>query len=302
MSRLRDVGEWFSDRIYPHAYPLSPDQLRQEAAKVEQELAECQSRLAALPDHDDELMKVMADFAALVAEERERRTSVEARLTTIVGLVAIAATLLISGLVAEAAGTLQPSVPLARWAIALGAGYLIVQLCCAILAAIRGLQRRGYDALSGSDLLRPVGMTPVQHLRTRAWGLAKMLEDHRAGNRVKVTEMAVAHCALTNFLVGMILLGLVATYFGITAPSTDILKNLHQDHQLLEELRGPAGPAGPDGPAGPQGAAGPSGPKGDAGATGRAGSHAPHRDVGGHNCPGKEDNSLSAVPSEATHD
>jgi hypothetical protein len=306
------VGEWILDRLYPRSYPLSPDKQRQEDAKIETELQECRTRLAALPNDEESLATTVADFTGLIADERERRTSVEARLTTMVGLASIAGTLLISGLVAEAAGTLQPSVPLARWMIALGSFYLILQICCAILAAVRGLRRRGFAATVGTDLLPPVGISKVDHLRERVSDLVGMLENHRAVNEHKVTAMAVAHCALTNFLFGLMVLGALATVFGITAPSTDVLKTLRQDHQLLEELRGPSGPMGPVGPVGPAGAAGPPGPKGERGAAGRSGAHrtsqssqhgAAQRDVAGKNCPGAPPATTQVDPgSPATHE
>lgn len=305
---LRELGEWLSDRIYPRAYPMSSERRQQENTKIERDLQECEARVAALPNDEEPLKTVVADFMGVIADERERRASVEARLTTIVGLASIAGTLLVSGLVAEAAGTLQPLVPQARWIIALGSFYLILQVSCAILAAVRGLQRRGYSATVGTDLLPPLGVSKVDHLRAHVSDLVGMLENHRSVNEGKVTAMAVAHSALTNFMFGMMVLGALATYFGITAPTTDVLKTLRQDHHLFEELRGPAGPVGPSGPAGPPGSVGPAGPKGDAGAAQQKGSYrashssrncAQHRDVGGSTCPGEQRTATPRSPSEA---
>jgi hypothetical protein len=67
--------------------------------------------------------------------------------------------------------------------------------------------------------------------------------------------MAVAHRAMKNFLVALILFAAVGTVAAIRAkpPDDALIEALRKDHELNEMLRGPQGIKGDQGPAGPKG-------------------------------------------------
>ena len=110
-------------------------------------------------------------------------------------------------------------------------------------------------AISGAAA-RPSGQTPGT-----SYSSEQRLLDHRDQNNRKVTQMAVAHQALTNFVWGLLLLALLGGVYGIRVrPSDDLVETLKKNHELQEMLRGPQGQPGI---AGPRGEPGPVGPKGD---------------------------------------
>jgi len=139
--------------------------------------------------------------------------------------------------------------------MALGALYLTLQLCSAILAAVRGLSRRFYNAETSEVVLPTVGEEQADHLKRHMQWCLQTLADHQAQNNAKVTQMAVAHRAMTNFLVGLMLVALLGIGYAVRQnPGNDAIEMLQQNRQLMDRLRGPQGPAGP---AGPQGIPGP---------------------------------------------
>jgi hypothetical protein len=83
--------------------------------------------------------------------------------------------------------------------------YSIAQLCCSLLAALRGLSRRSSYSLTLSDVLpkklESWGTYRVRHIDE----LLKVLKDQDSANNERVNNMAVAHVGLRNFLCAMLL-------------------------------------------------------------------------------------------------
>jgi hypothetical protein len=168
------------------------------------------------------------------------------------GLCSIAGTVVFGGIIAEATGTIHTQSILLRWGIALGALYLTLQLCSAILAAVSGLARRAYDTESAEEILPQSGEAQADHMKRYMRWCLETLAGHREQNNAKVTQMAVAHRAITNFLVGLVVVALLATaYAARQHPANDSIEVLRQNHELLDLVRGPQGPAGPKGDPGP---------------------------------------------------
>jgi hypothetical protein len=261
---MKSLGEiwWFiSDRIWPRLPPLDQEAVDREKKKACDEQSRCDEQIQALPEDEATVAKYLAECAALLEHEEERRRGVEARLTNFLGLSTIAGTIVVGGILALAAGTLHAGTTLRR-VMAIGSLYLVLQICGAIRASIQGLSRRNYIAQNGSDVLPLKGEAHITYLRRQVDACTKRILDDRVQNDEKVSQMALAHRATQNFLGGLVLFALVGTYFAWTAKNTtdDVIQKLREDHELNERLRGPQGPKGDTGPQGPKGDPGPRSP------------------------------------------
>ena len=247
---------WFlNDRIYPRLQPLGQEASQREESLPKEEKLKYEAQVAALPDDEKFLAKCLDGCARLLEEEDAARRGVEARLTSIVGLSSIAGTIAFSGILALATGTLHIATNLLRFVMEIGALYLALQVCWAILASLCGLERRGYIAPRASDILPLSIEARAVYLRRRITLCATRLVDDRLQNKEKVNQMALAHCAMKNFVGGLIVFAVLGTSLALAArnPSNDLIHTLRNNHDLHEMLRGPQGPKGDPGPPGPAG-------------------------------------------------
>jgi hypothetical protein len=251
MRRLTDVVWVIVDLVFPCPQPRHPDEITRECkhAAAAQEVYE--RIIAGLPSNHDRLREYLSSCESLLATEHERRHGVDARLTTIIGLSSIAGSIVFGSMLAQ-----PPSLRhgLQGWLLALGPLYLTLQVCSAILAAVLGLGRRGYRAIIPTDVLPERNEAPAVQLRRQITNCLHILDDDRIKNNAKVTQMAVAHRAMMNFLGGLLVLATLGTWHTITAtPRDEIVERLRHDHALQELLRGPQGPQGNPGLQGPPG-------------------------------------------------
>lgn len=255
--RFVDILWHVADCVFPLARPLSVEGGRRETVLATEQLAYCEECLKNIPGENEEavLARYLADCTGLLEAEDSRRQGVEARLTSILGLFTIAGTIVFTSIVAEAVGTLRAPNTFSRWTFALGAFYLALQICCALLAALVGLGRRGYEMPTPRNIFPAAEESSAFHERERITNCLRILADHQQRNNDKVTQMAVAHRAMKNFLVALILFAAIGTAAAIRAkPSDDaLIEALKKDHELNEMLRGPQGVKGDQGPAGPKG-------------------------------------------------
>jgi hypothetical protein len=250
---LKKLWWLLRDRVYPGLQPLSKEAADRELALAQEEQEKCDAQIKTLPDDDNLLTQYLSGCARLLDEAEDTRRSVEARLTSTIGLSSIAGTIVFGAILALATRTLHvDSFPL-RLLITIGALYLVLQIFGAILASLCGLERRGYIAARASDVLpssheaRPVCLRHQIALYTRRLG------DERSNNRAKVDQMALAQRAMRNFIGGLTLLAVIGTGFALTArnPSDDLIQTLRKNHALYEMLRGPQDPKGDPSPPGP---------------------------------------------------
>ncbi|MGA2261836.1 MAG: hypothetical protein ABSH28_10400 [Acidobacteriota bacterium] len=167
--------------------------------------SEYETRIMELPEED--LAGYLQECVKSLGTEDLRGQSVDSRLTSIVGLCSIAGTIVFGTLLVKAT---MPPLGWWRWVMALGGLYLTAQLCAAILAAVRGLARREYLAIDPFPY--PRGEAKTLHQRRRIGEYSEAILDHRIRNDEKVTQMAVAHRALMNFLVTLLLLACFGAY------------------------------------------------------------------------------------------
>ena len=248
--QLKNIAWFFIDCIFPLAQPPSKIESQKQEEKLRKEAEECKKRIAALSEDEKVLNEYLLGCAKLLEGEDARRQSVEARLTSIVGLSSIAGTIVFGGLLAQATGALQVQRGWLRWTMALGGLYLAVQLCCAILAALSGLERQNYLTAQTRDIFPALGgEARVIYLRRRINECVVEFADHEVFNNNKVEQMAVAHRAMKNFLWALLFIALMGAYGGITQSSRgdDLIERLRKDREVQELLRGPKGPQGPRG-------------------------------------------------------
>ena len=252
--RLTDEFWRISDCIFPSPQPRSHAEIVSDRQRTAAAQANLDANIADLPGKPEQLGVYLASCKELLAEEDGRRQSVDARLTTIVGLSSIAGTIVFGSMLTQPQA-FRSAHGIARWLLAFGPLYLTLQVCSAILAAVVGLLKpRGYLTSTPTDILPTRDEAPGVHLRRRVTSCLHMLADTHDRNNDKVTQMAVAHRAMKNFLVGLLILGALGTWRTLTtAPNDDLLDRLKKDQAVRELLRGPQGPVGSPGPKGDPG-------------------------------------------------
>lgn len=259
--RARILGTSLFDLIVPWDRIPSPTELEQVNNRRRDEKSLVSERVQIANERP--LEQMVTDLESLLEQESDRRSSIDARLSTIVGLASIAATIAMGVIVAQAGGTLKIQSPRTKWTLSALSLYLILQLCTAIYWAIRGQSRRSYKSATVSDAVPESLPDPIDRLRHRVLGLVDRLQFNQEVVNEKVTAMAVAHRAAINFAVGLFILSVAATAFSTSGiAESSILEVLKADTQLRDLLRGPTGPQGPPGPLGPRGEKGDRGPPG----------------------------------------
>lgn len=199
------------DWVWPSAAPFLPDDLRKEGAKEATTLAAIDG-LSAI-DKVKQLEGILEKVESLFDDEDARRASIDTRLSTIVSLTSTASALVLA---IVAFLTSRDRGPFLFYGIllanALGV-YVIFQLLCAVGAAIKGLERRGYQSRSLSIYVSRAGDEKQQLIREIKSAAECFLQNQRETN-VKVTQMAIAHRAVSNAVWGLVIAALLL--FGMT--------------------------------------------------------------------------------------
>lgn len=258
LSRKRLLGSSFCDVFVPWAVVESEGQKNRRAEIEDVELTDTKSKIANA--EDDVLKALLEDYESILESNEDRQRSVDSRLSTIVGLSSIAATITTGVIIAQAAGTVNLPPGIWRWGLSIVALYLVVQLCDAIHWAIRGQERQSYLGHSIQGILPEPGITAQDYHRARILNTVKRIHVNRASVNVKVTAMAVAHRAAKNFIAGLLVLSLTGmVMMGNEHKAPSVVDSLRVDHELRELLTGPAGPPGIPGIQGPPGQDGKTG-------------------------------------------
>jgi hypothetical protein len=230
------------DWIFPVAEPLS----QEEREKPQERLQELKT---GLPQLSEQLLNEYCAVAqSLLDNEHERKQGIDARLTSILGMSSIAGSVGIAGLFLGTGGLSHIQSRSLRWLVTAVGCYLILQISAAMLNAVRGLSRRGYLEFSLLDFLPTLGEPHAAFLRRKAESILEVLSDHELQNNEKLTQLARAHCALRNFLCGLLVftaLGAVSMFRA--GNDDDLVDRLKKNHDTYESLRGPQGIAGPKG-------------------------------------------------------
>ncbi len=251
------IGSRWLDIVIPWAKILAPE--KTDEIRIGNENLILMARERIKHASCKSLKDSLENIHLLSEEEEDRRRSVDARLSTIVGLSSIAATIATGIIVAQAGGPLKISNISGRFVLSAVALYLIVQLCDAIYWAIRGQSRLDYKVNKIEAFLPQEDISEEEQLRCRIIKKIEHLQFNQESTSKKVTAMAVAHQAAKNFACGILVLSIIGMLLVSREPAVSpLLEALRTNAELRDQLKGPPGPDGPIGPAGKQG------PKGDA--------------------------------------
>jgi hypothetical protein len=212
LKRMRRAYPRLADLLWPDLDPKTDDEIAAQARKDNERhkrnlaaLRPASTATEAEAELDEAARKALLEAVdALVADEKDRRQSVETRLTTVLGFVTVASTLAMGAIGLRVHdGLLGTCVPLGILAVLL-MSFMVVQVIRAGFAAISGLERGNVDA-------PPVHVTiAATHDPSLSVSIAehrmKYLESLSELTNRKVNELAIAHEALRNFLRGALAL------------------------------------------------------------------------------------------------
>ena len=271
---------WLRDLLWPSVEPWTARERESEDTKREERLREVQDKLSALSTNDSDATATAAGGARrLVDAEQERRASVESRLGIVLGMTSIATSVVFGTMLGLSGGGIENLPSLAAIPVIAVMVYAAIQLLAAVRSAIRGLERRSYEHLRPAEVMPSAQESSQEYQLRMAKAYTRTALQHQCVTNDKVSQMAVAHVALRNFVgaVFTLVVGLGAVL--LLTPSGDtvtnrVLRELRSDSELIEVLRGPRGlrgAMGPQGPSGQKGDKGPAGKSGQPGPRGRRG-------------------------------
>ena len=187
---LRDCAWGFLDWVLPMRRPRTAAELTAIERRRQESDDAYHSRLEGLLDKD--LANGLSDVKELAVAEEDRRKSVDARLTAMLGFASLAATVVCGTILT---GSAKADSTVARVLLGCGSFYVALQVLMGINAAVRGMSRRGYLKIMPLDVLPLPDETPHGRDQRQLHTLLTSLQDSYASNDEKVTYMAVAHQA-----------------------------------------------------------------------------------------------------------
>jgi hypothetical protein len=268
----------YPDYLYPRLEPHSDAQKDKDAARIERETKDLDARIKGL---DAEALKALqTEFKELLTAESERRASVDARLSTIIGLTSVVAAIVFGALTFRAGAGFQYPQSWAVWVAAVITLYIVAQLFCAIQAALKGVGVRSSAAVNYHDTTPKLDEEKVAHTRRVLQRYLNCVHDQQENNNARVSQLLVAHCALRNFLFGVaaLTIAIIAATLIPSDKEKDIVRELRADPAVYDALRGPQGypgKAGKDGKDGKNGKDGKDGRDGKDGKDANSGSAVP---------------------------
>ena len=159
------------------------------------------------------LDQVEATALRRMAQSERNMEAVNSRLLSLFRLTSLLATLTIAILVG-ASQLNRPDGNLERWLTGIAVGFIIfamLQLLCAVLATIRGLDAKPYLYQTTEGVLN-LGEEPTETYRQRQIAdLLHMIEQHDWTTDRKVDQIAIAHTALRNSSIPLAVLVVAAS-------------------------------------------------------------------------------------------
>lgn len=209
-----------ADVFWPHVTSLSAAQQAAEKQRLEQRLAKHRKRVADLAGRPEgELAEYARRVELKLEDEIKRQTSVDTRLLAVAAQSSVAGALLVSVITFSRHFSSQ-ALPL-RVVLSLLVLYMIVQLLRALLASLHGLGRRGYSVPTILDELPELHETVEAAALRRVTCYVECLQDQQETNNEKVTQMAVAHCGLRNFLWATLLFSVFLVFTTLCPTTSD---------------------------------------------------------------------------------
>lgn len=200
-------------------------QRKKDTSRTDRELKAVlrQVRRNGIEEPDSSLRSTLELIDRRLAHETERRKTIDSRLSALMGIVAVSATLVLNAFTESNPAWIQ--------GIAL---YIIVQAASVSHATIQGMSRMYVDEPDLADEI-PRGHDEYELLITKK---LKLLEQHRKNNNVRVTRMVIAHTGMRNFILGAVVLALSLVYHSVGSGVPEGLP----EHPGQPAPRGPEGP------------------------------------------------------------
>jgi hypothetical protein len=248
---------WLVDLFWPRIDSWSQEKENEENEKLDRLKQNDLSALAAMPDETNTITSAKETVKFLSEEERDRKESVASRLKSIIGLASVSATLALGfqAWIMNIQHSANHSLSLLLSVINL---YVVVQLVCALLASVKGLQGSPYLMLVAEDLVQKHDEEYFESEKRIMCEHIMCIHFNQKLNTEKFQHLAVAHRALKNYLWGILLL--VLTLGTLNYYSSDqklleerLLRQIRAEAQTLELLRGPQGLQGVQGQKGERG-------------------------------------------------
>ena len=198
-ARLANFQEHVSDIIWP---------------RITQKVPESPSQPAQPHAIPSELLDSVEETALRRIAQSERHMEfVNAKLLSLFRLTSLLATLTIAILVG-ASQLNQPDGKLEQWLTGIAVAstiYAMLQLLCAVLATIRGLDAKQYLFQTSAGVLNQ-GEEPIKMYRRRQISaILHMTEQHDWTTARKVDQIAIAHTALRNSSIPLAVLVMAAS-------------------------------------------------------------------------------------------
>lgn len=198
--RLYDrIPDWIWPHLAGHAKPAPKDQDRFSAK------------------HAGSLADVISILPSRLTQVEERNKAVESKLVAMLTLTSVLSTAVAALAAVTTLGTVKEDARFFAWVVALLVFYAAVQILRSLLVTVAGLRRRSYKQLSPADIVPQDGEASEAY-RVR---LLNLQVNHLCWNEwvvdQKVSDMAVAHTALRNALIGIFLLVVVVLALVIAA-------------------------------------------------------------------------------------
>lgn len=206
------------DIIWPTLDGDSNQHEKQENEKLAKETQAVSEAVANLPSDLDDLKEYLAASEKLLDAEGSRKSGIESRLLNAAGLVSIAGTVVLGTLFSLAGEKLTLGPPPARAILTVGCLYLSLQLVAALHSAVKGLQAAGYVEDQPHELLPRNGLKHTVYVRERIERLLVRVAEHRRVNNGKLDQLKIAHCAMRNFLWGLLGVAVIASAVSIVWP------------------------------------------------------------------------------------
>ena len=157
----------------------------------------------------DSLESVHDSLREACQDEADRFRTVESKLLGISGLAPVAMAIIVASLMVLANSNAQAFTRFSVLSVGLIGGYIALSFLRAILAAIAGLKRRPFVVVLLKDLFPLPNENKSDYLARNCSELAKVIRGNRVQIDAKVTWLAIAHTAIRNAVVGLLLLVIV---------------------------------------------------------------------------------------------
>lgn len=222
--KLRRCFFFAVDFVWPIVTPSSKDERASRQHASNSRLRDDLASIESLRGQSVEVVRrAHEDVRDALEKEKERIRTTEGKLATLIALSALSATLVLS---VNGRGSLG-----VHWAIFLTTGYCLVQLIRILFAALHGLRRRSFSALSIADLSPSWTSTDTGHLLKVMRNEIKQIHEYQQAGNEKVTDLDIAHIALRNFLFGLLVLFVVSI---MLPPMTDSVEQ--KVERVIEEI------------------------------------------------------------------